>query len=116
MRFLVDRCAGSRLAKWLVAAGHDVLDANDGNRDPGDAALLQQACDLDRILITVDYDFGLLVFASEHPHRGLVRLPDCPSAERIAILADLLERHRSDLEARSVITVRNGRVRISRAP
>jgi hypothetical protein len=47
-------------------------------------------------------------------HRGLVRLPDCPAAERIAIFSDLLARHQEDLEARAVITVSAGRVRISR--
>ena len=27
MRFLVDHCAGRRLAEWLDAQGHDVVDA-----------------------------------------------------------------------------------------
>jgi predicted nuclease of predicted toxin-antitoxin system len=69
---------------------------------------------LNRILITIDTDFGLLIFADERPHRGLVRLPDCPAAERIAIFADLLARHEADLAAHAVITVSAGRVRISR--
>ncbi len=67
------------------------------------------------MLITIDQDFGLLVFAEERSHRGLVRLPDYPSAERIAILRDLFERHADDLAARAVITVRHGKVRISRS-
>lgn len=114
MRFLVDRCAGTRLARWLADSGHDVADASGWASDPGDAAILQQALTEDRILITIDQDFGLLVFAEERPHRGLIRLPDCSSAKRIAIIEDLLARHRADLEQRAVITVRGGRVRISR--
>jgi len=114
MRFLVDRCAGVTLAKWLRDGGHDVEDAGEWPQDPGDAAILQRAADEDRILITIDTDFGLLVFADEKPHRGLVRLPDCPAAERIAIFSDLLARHEADLKARAVITVGAGRVRISR--
>ncbi len=113
MRFLVDRCAGARLARWLRLVGHDVLDAGESASDPGDAELLGQAVTEDRILITIDKDFGLLVFAGEMPHRGMVRLPDCPASERITILSNLLDRHRTDLEARTVITVRDGRVRIS---
>ena len=70
----------------------------------------------DRILITLDQDFGQLIFAGERPHRGLIRLPDVPSAERIAIVADLLQRHADALADRAVITVRGGRVRISRLP
>ena len=114
MRFLVDRCAGTTLVKWLRDRGHDVADVGEWSEDPGDAAILQRAAGEDRILVTIDTDFGLLVYADERPHRGLVRLPDCPAQERIAILSDVLARHAADLEARAVITVRAGRVRISR--
>lgn len=115
MRFLVDRCAGSKLARWLADAGHDVVDASAWSSDPGDAVILDRARAEDRVVITIDHDFGMLVFADERPHRGLIRLPDCPAAQRIAIVADLLTRHRGDLERQAVITVRGGRVRISRA-
>ena len=114
MRFLVDRCAGARLARWLRTQGNDVIDAGEAASDPGDAEILAVATKEDRILVTIDHDFGELVFAGGLPHRGLVRLPDCPANQRIAIFASLLLRHRADLEARAVITVRNGRVRVSR--
>jgi predicted nuclease of predicted toxin-antitoxin system len=64
---------------------------------------------------TIDQDFGVLVFVHEQPHSGMVRLPGCPPSERIEILRDLLSRHAADLEARAVITVRGGEIRISRA-
>ncbi|MCC6473618.1 MAG: DUF5615 family PIN-like protein [Burkholderiales bacterium] len=116
MRFLVDRCAGVTLAKWLRDKGHDVEDASQWLQDPGDAAILERAADEDRILVTIDTDLDLLIFVDERPHRGLVRLPDCPAGERIAILSDLLARHEADLAAGAVITVSAGRVRISRPP
>jgi hypothetical protein len=56
-----------------------------------------------------------LIFADERSHRGLVRLPDVPADARIAIFSDLLTRHRTDLEARAIVTVRAGVVGISRA-
>lgn len=116
MRFLVDRCAGSRLSAWLSAKGHDVVDASQWEQDPGDAAILHQAVAEDRILITMDTDFGLLVFAEGRLHRGIIRLPDCPAGERIAIVQDLLTRHADDVAGRAIITVRGGRIRISRRP
>jgi predicted nuclease of predicted toxin-antitoxin system len=116
MRFLVDRCAGARLAQWLREQGHDAMEAAQQGDDPGDAAILQRAVDDDRILVTIDTDFGVLIFGQERPHRGLVRLPDVPADERIAIFADLLSRHAADLEARGIVTVRAGIVRISRPP
>jgi predicted nuclease of predicted toxin-antitoxin system len=35
MKFLVDRCAGKRLADWLRGEGHDVLEARTLGPDPG---------------------------------------------------------------------------------
>ncbi len=114
MRFLIDRCAGARLAQWLREQGHEVLEAAQQGDDPGDAEILQRAVNDDRILVTIDTDFGLLIFAEERPHRGLVRLPDVPAEARIAIFSDLLSRHSADLAARAIVTVRAGIVRISR--
>lgn len=43
MNFLIDRCAGRRLAESLRRAGHDVLEARTLGPDPGDRALLELA-------------------------------------------------------------------------
>lgn len=115
MRFLIDRCAGARLAKALRDGGHDVLDAGDAARDPGDAELLAIADAEKRILVTIDKDFGLLVFAGGIAHHGVVRLPDCPGRDRILLMQKILSEHSADLEARAVITVSTSRVRISRS-
>jgi hypothetical protein len=64
----------------------------------------------------MDKDFGKLVFAERLQHRGLVRLPDVRAEARIETMKMLLETRLSDLEARCCITVRGGRVRISRPP
>ena len=76
MRFLIDRCAGTLIAQWLHAQGHDVVEAHDRGPDPGDHILLAWAVQESRILITIDTDFGHLVFVESLPHSGLVRLPD----------------------------------------
>jgi len=62
MKLLVDRCAGRRLAQWLRGQGHDVRKAIEANPDPGGQALLIWAVREQRILVTIDSDFGLLVF------------------------------------------------------
>jgi predicted nuclease of predicted toxin-antitoxin system len=41
LRFLIDRCAGRRLAQWLREQGHDVVEVKALGRDPGDEALLR---------------------------------------------------------------------------
>lgn len=116
MKFLVDRCAGRRLAEWLRGQGHDVIETREWGPDPGDRALLERAATEERILVTIDTDFGELVYVEEMPHAGLVRLPDVPAERRIALMAQLLDRHQQALETKAIITVRSGRVRISRPP
>jgi len=63
MKFLVDRCAGRRLADWLSNGGHDSVYAVPVGSDPGDGALLQKAVSENRILVTIDTDFGRLVYS-----------------------------------------------------
>ena len=114
MRFLIDRCAGRRLAGWLRTQGHDVLGAWELGADPGDQALLELAATEQRILVTIDTDFGELIFLHGLSHAGLVRLPDVPGQQRIAIVAELIASHRNMLETGAVITVRGERIRVSR--
>lgn len=114
MKFLIDRCAGVKLAQWLRTRGHDVLYAGERDPDPGDEELLAQAVADNRVLVTLDKDFGVLVFAQGASHRGLVRLPDVPSAARIALFERLLTVHEQEMSNGSVITVRGDRIRISR--
>lgn len=116
MRFLIDRCAGTRIATWLRNQGHDVVETRERGTDPGDRVLLVWAEQESRILVTIDTDFGQLIFLEGQPHCGLIRLPDVTSDERIEIMRDLLNRFQSDLEARAIITVRGGKIRISRQP
>lgn len=114
MRLLIDRCAGRRLAEWLRSKGHDVFEARTIDPDPGDRALLERAAAEQRVLVTIDTDFGTLIFAAAARHCGVIRLPDVPAARRIVILERLLDRHAQEIEARAIVTVRGGRIRITR--
>ncbi|WP_370693573.1 DUF5615 family PIN-like protein [Nitrospira tepida] len=116
MRFLIDRCAGHRLAEWLRQQGHDVVESRERGPDPGDRTLLHWAASEQRILITMDKDFGEVIFREEASHSGLVRLPDVPATARIALMEKVLDRHSRDLAESSIITIRGGRIRVSRSP
>lgn len=113
MKFLIDRCAGRLLAAHLQRAGHDVLKAGDLGPDPGDENLLAKAHAEARILITIDTDFGALLFLKKVPHSGLIRLPDVPAQQRIELIDLVLQRHTAALERGCVVTIRGGRIRIS---
>ena len=108
MRFLIDRCAGQLLADWLRKQGHDVIESRELGPDPGDRALLDWAAKETRILVTIDTDFGQLIYRENLSHAGLVRLPDVPTRERQLIMQDLLTRYETELqEARSLWEVRH---------
>lgn len=114
MKFLVDRCAGRRLAEWLRQQGHDVVEVREYGPDPGDREILRRAVAEGRILVTMDKDFGAFIFIENTDHCGLVRLPDVPAADRIDALNGVLEKHGEELQSSAIITVRGGRMRISR--
>ena len=116
MRFLIDRCAGRLLADWLRTQGHDVVESRELGPDPGDRALLDWAANETRILVTIDTDFGELIYLENVSHAGLVRLPDVPTRERQLIMQDLLTRYETELLDAAIITVRGGRIRISKGP
>ena len=115
MKFLIDRCAGSRLAQWLRAEGHDVDEAHHRGTDPGDETLLGWAAREGRVLVTIDTDFGMLLRLRGQAHAGLIRLPDVPASTRIALMEEILQRHGSEDLTRLVITVKGSRVRVSRS-
>src|ERR1043166_9760428 len=113
MRFLIDRCAGTLIAEWLRTQGHDVVESRERGPDPGDRVLLEWAARESRILITIDTDFGQLVFLEGQSHCGLIRLPDVPSTDRVVMITDLIDRFQKELESQAIITVRGGKIRIS---
>jgi predicted nuclease of predicted toxin-antitoxin system len=81
MKFLVDRCAGTTLAGWLKAEGHDVVEVAALGVDPGDEALLALAAGDGRVLVTIDTDFGKLVYRHARRLRRVQREPLRPRAD-----------------------------------
>jgi predicted nuclease of predicted toxin-antitoxin system len=116
MRFLVDRCAGRKLADWLRSQNHDVLESQTLGADPGDRELLEKAVQQARILVTIDNDFAHLVYVDRAAHCGIVRLPDVPAHRRIELMETVLREHATALQSQAIITVRGERVRISKPP
>jgi len=113
MKFLVDRCAGRRLAEWLRGQGHDVLESRALGPDLGDKKLLEIAAEQKRVLITIDTDFGQLVYVERASHFGIIRLPDVLAEGRIRLMGIILREYTKHLERRAIITIKGQRIRIS---
>ena len=116
MRFLVDGCVGPTLAEWLRGAGHDVMEVEDLGADPGDQALLELAASSNRVMVTIDTDFGELIYRDYFSHAGLIRLPDVGVQQRIDFVAEIISLHGQELENRAIVTVSSGRIRVSSPP
>ncbi len=78
----------------------------------GDAAIIRQAFDEKRILVTLDKDFGELAILRGFPHYGIIRLVDCPAQKQGQLSAYILNRYAEELLRGAIITAEPGRVRI----
>ena len=81
-------------------------------RDPGDDEILARAHREERILVTLDKDFGELVIVHGAPHPGIVRLTGFQARQQGRVCVHVLETYGADLEAGALITVEPGRVRV----
>ena len=75
--------------------------------------MLQRAVSEKRILVTIDTDFGRLVYRGGEVHCGIVRLPDVRCNSRIELMSTVIERYGPQLENGAIVTVRGEKIRVS---
>jgi predicted nuclease of predicted toxin-antitoxin system len=112
MRLLLDTCVWGGAKAELAAQGHDVVWTGDLAEDPGDLDILARAHAEQRVLVTLDKDFGELVVVRALPHSGILRLVNFAARHQAAICHKVLLQYGSDLAAGAIVTVEPGRVRI----
>jgi len=96
----------------LTDAGHDVIWSGDWTNDPGDEEILARAHAEQRVLITLDKDFGELAIVRGIPHSGIVRLAGIRLAAQADAIKRVLELYGDQLPEAAVVTVEPGRVRV----
>ncbi len=112
MKFVVDECTGTIVARWLQQQGHDVISIFDDARGSDDDQVLMMAFNDCRVLITSDKDFGELVFREKRSHRGIVllRLNNQSSANAVTALERLFQEGHELIDRFVVVTVKKIRV------
>jgi predicted nuclease of predicted toxin-antitoxin system len=117
LRFLADVNLGRGAVLWLRASGYDTVFVRDIDPRMSDTAILDLAVAEGRIVITMDTDFGELIYRSGKPYAGIVllRMPDAGREEKIAILHRILSNHADELSGHFVV-YKAGRLRIRRRP
>jgi predicted nuclease of predicted toxin-antitoxin system len=99
-----------RTVAWLRQQGHEAVHLRE--------EVLAKARAEQRVLLTMDLDFGYLLAASgsQLPSVILFRLQDERAEVVNARLAEVLARCASDLEAGAIVSVTEGAIRVRRLP
>ena len=81
------------MARWLRDQGHEVFSVFDEARGISDEEVLNKAVSENRILITVDKDFGEMIYRERREHCGviLLRLSDERALNKVRVISQLLE-------------------------
>jgi predicted nuclease of predicted toxin-antitoxin system len=100
----------------LRAEGHDVVYAGEWTPDPGDDQILAFASQQDRIVVTLDKDFGTLAILRNQSHCGIIRLVDIAASRQAMACLSVLGLYGQVLAEHGIVTAEPGRVRVRPAP
>lgn len=116
MKLLLDSCVWGPATQELRAAGHEAEWAGDWAADPGDLAILAHAHGEQRVLVTLDKDFGELAILRGISHSGIIRLVNLLPQDHARHCLMALERHGVELLRGAIVTVEYSRIRFRPAP
>jgi len=100
LKFIIDVGVGKKVEDFLYKSGYDVLSVREINPSMSDSKIIGIASKNNRIIITMDKDFGELVYNSGLKHTGilLLRTENCSADKKIIILSEILRNYSSELE------------------
>ncbi|OHB82131.1 MAG: hypothetical protein A2V98_24775 [Planctomycetes bacterium RBG_16_64_12] len=81
-------------------------------RDPGDEEILRRSVEEERILVTLDKDFGELVFVLGQRHSGILRLVNVRGREQGRMILHTLSRLGQALEQNALVVVESDHMRV----
>ena len=120
MKFLVDNALSPEVARLLGVAGHDAVHVREYELHAAeDPVILERAGSEDRILISADSDFAMLLAVSlgTRPSFILFREPGITrAADYVGLIVQNLPAIEDALLAGCVVTFRHGRVRVRNLP
>ena len=120
LRFLIENALPPRLAYLLVAVGYDAVHVGAyGMHAASDEEILARALQEDRIVVSADSDFGVILAAQDaaRPSFILFRDPNLLVAHDYAgMLIPALPILEPELAGGCVAVFRNGRLRVRKLP
>jgi predicted nuclease of predicted toxin-antitoxin system len=112
IKLLLDTCVWGGVRAQLQTNGYDVIYAGDWLEDPGDDEILTRAYQEQRILVTLDKDFGEIAIVRGQPHCGIIRLVNIAAKQQAVVCVEVLMRYDRELLAGAIATASPGRLRI----
>jgi predicted nuclease of predicted toxin-antitoxin system len=112
-KLLADENIPSKTVKALKQRGIDIVSVADSSPGLSDRAVIEQANDENRVIVTFDKDFGELIFRQRIKVKGLILLRFTPrSPDQIAERIEELLTRKITIKNR-VIVVRADRIRVT---
>jgi len=112
LKLLLDTCVWGGAVGELRALGNDVQWSGDWAADPGDEEILSIAQREDRVLVTLDKDFGEMAVRQRQPHSGIIRLVGIAARQQAPACNDVLRKYARELKSGALLTVALNRIRI----
>ena len=111
-KFIIDVGVGRSVEEWLKSQEFNVVIIGSINPEMKDFEIIKLANMEDGIIITMDKDFGELVFREKNKHKGilLLRLEDAMSEEKLAAIQNIIPEHLRKLKNNFSI-YQNGKLR-----
>jgi predicted nuclease of predicted toxin-antitoxin system len=115
LKFMIDVGVGKKVEQWLTAQGYDVKTVRSFDPKAEDAEILKRAESESRMVVTMDKDFGELVYRSGKGHAGvlILRLEDATGDEKVSVVKKILSEHGDKIRGRFCV-FQAGRLRISK--
>lgn len=112
-QLLIDVNVGKAVEQWLRDNGYDIVAVRDIDPSLADSVILERGLLAGRFVITMDKDFGELVYRFGQGHSGvlLLRLEAHTSQEKIKAIDYIIRTHADDLQDHFCV-YHNGRLRI----
>lgn len=115
MKFVIGVGVGRSVEMQLAADGYEVLPVRDRDPHLADHVILQWAMQEQYIVVTMDKDFGDLIWKEHLPHAGVVllRMEDATGPEKAAAMRRIVREFGMELPHHFTV-FKNDRLRISR--
>lgn len=115
MKFVIDVGVGRSVEVQLAADGYDVLPVRDRDQHLADQEILRWAVQEQAIVVTMDKDFGNLIWKERPPRAGVVllRMEDATGPEKAAAPRRIVREVGPELPHHFTV-FKNDRLRISR--